>query len=163
MVLEAIERAGYRAGRADRHRARPGHHRALQPTARYALARERRTLTPEELIGFWADWVERYPIVSLEDGLAEDDWDGWRSLPRRLGDRVQLVGDDLLVTNTERLARAIEERAANSILIKLNQIGTLTETIEAVEMAQRGGLDGGRSAIAPARPRTPPSPTWWSR
>ena len=92
-----------------------------------------------ELIDFWADWAERFPIVSLEDGLAEDDWEGWTALTERLGERIQLVGDDLLVTNTERLARGIRERAANSILIKLNQIGTLTETIEAVEMAQRAG------------------------
>jgi enolase len=91
------------------------------------------------MVDFWADWVDRYPIVSLEDGLAEDDWSGWAELTSRLGDRVQLVGDDLLVTNTERLARAIRERAANSVLVKLNQIGTLTETIEAVEMAQRAG------------------------
>jgi enolase len=92
-----------------------------------------------ELIAFWADWVDRYPIISLEDGLGEDDWDGWRELTARLGDRIQVMGDDLLVTNTERLARAIEQRAANSILVKLNQIGTLTETLEAIEMAHRAG------------------------
>jgi enolase len=91
------------------------------------------------MVAFWVDWAERYPIVSLEDGLGEDDWATWVALTERLGDRVQLVGDDLLVTNTERLARAIRERAANSILVKLNQIGTLTETVEAVEMAQRAG------------------------
>jgi enolase len=137
-VLEAIQRAGYE----------PGSHVgiALDPATtelftdgRYVLAREGRTLTSEELIGFWVDWAERYPIVSLEDGLAEDDWDAWQALTERAGDRLQLVGDDLLVTNTERLARAIELKAANSILVKLNQIGTLTETIEAVEMAQRAG------------------------
>ena len=91
------------------------------------------------MVAFWADWAERYPIVSLEDGLAEDDWDGWAALTARLGDEVQLVGDDLLVTNTRRLERGIRERSANSILVKLNQIGTLTETIEAVDMAHRGG------------------------
>ena len=106
---------------------------------RYTLAREGRALSTAELIDFWADWAERFPIVSLEDGLAEDDWEGWTALTERLGERIQLVGDDLLVTNTERLARGIRERAANSILVKLNQIGTLTETIEAVEMAQRAG------------------------
>ena len=111
----------------------------LYGDGRYTLAREDRTLTGGELIDFWADWVDRYPIVSLEDGLAEDDWEGWTALTERIGDRVQLVGDDLLVTNTRRLERAIRERAANSILVKLNQIGTLTETIEAVEMAQRAG------------------------
>ena len=87
----------------------------------------------------WADWVARYPIVSIEDGLAEDDWAGWKLLTERLGSKVQLVGDDLLVTNTERIRRAIDERAANSVLIKLNQIGTLTETIDAIELARRAG------------------------
>ena len=111
----------------------------LYADGRYSLAREDRALTGAELVDFWADWAERYPIVSLEDGLAEDDWQGWAALTERLGARIQLVGDDLLVTNTERLERAIRERAANSILVKLNQIGTLTETIEAVEMAQRAG------------------------
>jgi enolase len=137
-VVTAIERAGYAPGEQIGI--------ALDPAAtelfgdgHYTLAREGRTLTGEEMIGFWADWAERYPIVSLEDGLAEDDWEGWSAITSRLGDRLQLVGDDLLVTNTERLARAIRERAANSILVKLNQIGTLTETIEAVEMAQRAG------------------------
>jgi enolase len=87
----------------------------------------------------WEDWCNRYPIISLEDGLAEDDWTGWEELTRRIGDRVQIVGDDLFVTNTERLKRGIAEGSANSILIKLNQIGTLTETVQAVEMAKRAG------------------------
>jgi enolase len=91
------------------------------------------------MVEFWADWTDRFPIVSLEDGLAEDDWATWSQLTERLGGRLQIVGDDLLVTNTERLARGITERAANSILVKLNQIGTLTETVEAIEMAQRAG------------------------
>jgi enolase len=137
-VLSAIERAGYTPGEQIAIALDPAT-TELYSDGRYSLAREQRTLTGEELIDFWADWAERYPIVSLEDGLAEDDWQGWSQLTERLGDRVQLVGDDLLVTNTERLARAIRERAANSILVKLNQIGTLTETIEAVEMAQRAG------------------------
>jgi enolase len=106
---------------------------------RYALAREGRTLDSGELVDLWAQWVDRYPIVSIEDGLAEDDWDGWRELTGRLGDRVQLVGDDLFVTNTERIQRGIDEDAANSVLIKLNQIGTLTETIDAIAMARRAG------------------------
>jgi len=139
VVLEAIERAGYAPGEQVAI--------ALDPAAseifgdgRYVLAREGdRSLTSEELVTFWSDWADRYPIVSLEDGLAEDDWEGWQLLTSRLGERIQIVGDDLLVTNTERLARGIELRAANSILIKLNQIGTLTETMEAVEMAQRAG------------------------
>jgi enolase len=91
------------------------------------------------MIDLWADWAARFPIVSIEDGLAEDDWAGWAELTRRLGDRVQLVGDDLLVTNTTRVQRAIDEAAANSVLIKLNQIGTLTETIEAIDLARRAG------------------------
>jgi enolase len=137
-VLSAIDRAGYTPGEQIAIALDPAT-TELYSDGRYTLAREGRTLTGEELIDFWADWAERYPIVSLEDGLAEDDWQGWVQLTERLGDRLQLVGDDLLVTNTERLARGIRERAANSILVKLNQIGTLTETIEAVEMAQRAG------------------------
>ena len=137
-VLSAIERAGYAPGDQIAIALDPAT-TELYSDGRYTLAREGRTLTGEELIDFWADWAERYPIVSLEDGLAEDDWQGWAQLTERLGDGLQLVGDDLLVTNTERLARGIRERAANSILVKLNQIGTLTETIEAVEMAQRAG------------------------
>jgi enolase len=137
-VLTAIERAGYAPGEQIAIALDPAS-TELYGDGRYTLAREGRTLSTAELVDFWADWAERYPIVSLEDGLAEDDWEGWTALTDRLGERIQLVGDDLLVTNTERLARGIRERAANSILIKLNQIGTLTETIEAVEMAQRAG------------------------
>jgi len=94
-------------------------------------------LTPEEMVTFWADWSEKYPILSIEDGLDEDDWEGWKSLTDKIGDNVQLVGDDLFVTNVDRLARGIENNTANSILIKVNQIGTLTETINAVQMAQK--------------------------
>src|SRR6187455_744984 len=137
-VLTAIERAGYVPGEQVAIALDPAT-TELYADGRYSLAREDRALTGAELVDFWADWAERYPIVSLEDGLAEDDWQGWAALTERLGARIQLVGDDLLVTNTERLERAIRERAANSILVKLNQIGTLTETIEAVEMAQRAG------------------------
>ena len=96
-----------------------------------------RKMTSEEMVAFWEEWVEKYPIVSIEDGLFEDDWDGWRLMTERLGDRVQIVGDDLFVTNTERLSEGIETNAANSILVKVNQIGTLTETIQAVNMAHR--------------------------
>jgi enolase len=137
-VVTAIERAGYAPGEQVAIALDPAT-TELFGDGRYTLAREGRTLTGEELIRFWADWADRYPIVSLEDGLAEDDWEAWTTLTARLGDRLQLVGDDLLVTNTERLARAIRDQAATSILVKLNQIGTLTETIEAVEMAQRAG------------------------
>ena len=137
-VLAAIERAGYRPGEEVAIALDPAT-TELFADGRYALEREERSLSPEEMIDFWADWAERYPLVSLEDGLAEDDWDAWTALTERLGNRLQLVGDDLLVTNTQRLERAIRERAANAILVKLNQIGTLTDTIEAVEMAQRAG------------------------
>jgi enolase len=137
-VLAAIERAGYAPGEQVAIALDPATSEIHKDGA-YVLAREDRSLTSAELIDLWAEWADRYPIVSLEDGLAEDDWEGWAQLTGRLGDRLQLVGDDLLVTNTERLARAIRERSANSILIKLNQVGTLTETIEAVEMAQRAG------------------------
>ena len=137
-VLTAIERAGYIPGEQVAIALDPAT-TELYADGRYVLAREGRNLTGDELIEFWADWVERYPIVSLEDGLGEDDWEGWTALTSRLGGRVQLVGDDLLVTNTDRLERAIRERCANAILVKLNQIGTLTETVEAVEMAQRAG------------------------
>jgi enolase 1/2/3 len=138
LVLEAVERAGFAPGEQIAIALDPAT-TELYSDGSYVLAREGRTLSPDELVAFWIDWADRYPIVSLEDGLAEDDWDTWRLLTERIGSRLQLVGDDLLVTNTERLARGIEERAANSILVKLNQIGTLTETIEAVEMAQHAG------------------------
>ena len=137
-VVGAIERAGYAAGEQIAIALDPAT-TELYSDGQYTLAREGRTLSGPDLIGFWVDWVDRYPIVSLEDGLAEDDWEGWAQLTERLGGRIQLVGDDLLVTNTERLERGIRERSANSILVKLNQIGTLTETIEAVEMAHRAG------------------------
>ena len=138
LVLEAIQRAGYAPGEQIAIALDPATSE-LFGEDRYTLAKEDRVLSTEQLIDFWADWVDRYPIVSLEDGLSEDDWGGWQSLTSRLGDRIQLVGDDLLVTNTERLARGIRERAANAILIKLNQIGTVTETIEAIEMASAAG------------------------
>ena len=137
-VMRAIESAGYSPGEQVAVALDPAT-TELYSAGRYVLEREGRNLTGDGLIDFWADWAERYPIISLEDGLAEDDWEGWTALTGRLGDRLQLVGDDLLVTNTQRLERAIRERCANSILVKLNQIGTLTEAIEAVEMAQRAG------------------------
>jgi enolase len=112
----------------------------LYADGRYTLASESRSLTSAELVDLWADWCDKYPIVSIEDGLAEDDWDGWKLLTERLGSKMQLVGDDLLVTNTERLERAIELGAANSILVKVNQIGTLTEARAATERAL--GLKG---------------------
>ena len=139
VILEAINAAGYSPGEQV--------YIALDPAAselyedgKYQLKREGRTLTSEQMVAFYADWVRQYPIISIEDGLAEDDWEGWATLTRTLGDRVQIVGDDLFVTSSERLKRGIEERSANSILIKLNQIGTLTETLQTIEMAQRAGF-----------------------
>ena len=138
LVLEAIEGAGYRPG-ADLVIALDPAATELWRREEYALAREGRTLSSAALIDHWADWVERYPIASIEDGLAEDDWAGWTALTERLGERVQLVADDLAVTNPERIRRAIDERAANSVLIKLNQIGTLSETLDAIALTQRAG------------------------
>ncbi|HET7702087.1 MAG TPA: phosphopyruvate hydratase [Candidatus Limnocylindrales bacterium] len=146
VILRAIEKAGYRPGEDVAIALDPattelveGADDGVGDTTRYRLATENRTLESGELIDLWADWAARFPIVSIEDGLAEDDWSGWAELTRRLGDRVQLVGDDLLVTNVDRIERAIEEEAANSVLIKLNQIGTLTETIDAIALARRAG------------------------
>ncbi|MCZ7573032.1 MAG: phosphopyruvate hydratase [Ardenticatenaceae bacterium] len=138
VIIEAIEQAGYTPGE-DLYLGLDAAATELYHDGKYSLPKENRSLTSEEMVEFYADWVSRYPIISIEDGLAEDDWSGWELLTERLGNRVQLVGDDLLVTNVARLEEAIEREAANSILIKLNQIGTLTETIAAVEMAQRAG------------------------
>ncbi|MCB0215624.1 MAG: phosphopyruvate hydratase [Chloroflexi bacterium] len=138
VVLQAIERAGYRPGE-DIVIALDPANTEIYVDGRYRLTREGRQLTSAEMVDFLADWTARYPIVSIEDGLAEDDWAAWSALTARVGDRVQLVGDDLLVTNTERLSRGIAEKAANSILIKVNQIGTLSESLDAVRMAQRAG------------------------
>ena len=138
VVLEAIQRAGYVPGEQIAIALDPAA-TELYADGAYGLVREGRSLSTDELIGFWGDWATRYPIVSIEDGLAEDDWAGWTALTSQLGHRLQVMGDDLLVTNTERLARGVAEKAANSILIKLNQIGTLTETRDAVEMARAAG------------------------
>lgn len=138
VVIEAIERAGYRPG-DDLVIALDPAATELFDDGMYHLPGEGTTLTSAEMVDFLASWVERYPIVSIEDGLAEDDWDAWSALQERVGDRVQLVGDDLFVTNVDRLTRGIQERSANAILVKLNQIGTLTETFEAIELAQRSG------------------------
>ena len=136
LIMQAIEQAGYEPGRDVAIALDPAITELYQD-GKYVLEREGRTLTSTEMVAFWEDWTSRYPIISLEDGMAEDDWEGWGMLRQRIGDRVQLVGDDFLVTNVERLARAIKGRSANSILIKLNQIGSLTETLAAIEMAKR--------------------------
>jgi enolase len=138
LVSKAIESAGYQPGEEVSIALDPATSE-LAAEGGYALARESRTLTAEALGQLWEDWCGRYPIVSIEDGMAEDDWDGWKALTARLGDRVQLVGDDLLVTNVERIERAVSEGAANAVLVKLNQIGTLTETLAAVELARKAG------------------------
>jgi len=137
-VLEGIERAGYRPGE-DAVIALDPASTELFHNGQYALAREGRILTSAEMVEHWASWVEKYPIRSIEDGLAEDDWDGWAVLMQKLGRRCQLVGDDIFVTNPERIRRGIAEASANSVLVKLNQIGTLSETLEAVETAHRAG------------------------
>ncbi|MGC8873070.1 MAG: phosphopyruvate hydratase [Chloroflexia bacterium] len=138
LILQAIERAGYRSG--------VDIVLALDPAASeffhegvYELKREGRRLDSAGMVSFYEDWVARYPIASIEDGLAEDDWEGWQLLQKRLGSRLQLVGDDLLVTHVERIRRAIQEKACNALLCKVNQIGTLTEAIEAVRLAQSAG------------------------
>jgi len=138
LILEAVEKAGYRPGEDIM--------LAMDPAAseffvdgKYHLASEDRYLTGEEMVDLYASWVDKYPIISLEDGLHEDDWDSWVKLVERLGDRIQLVGDDLLVTNVARIEKAIEMKASNSLLCKVNQIGTLTESIEAVNLVQRHG------------------------
>jgi enolase len=138
LLVEAIEKAGFTPGE-DLAIALDPASTELYADGAYNLAGEGRTLTSAEMVDFWSDLVSRYPIVSIEDGMAEEDWDGWKLLTETIGGRVQLVGDDLFVTNTERLARGIESGTANSILIKVNQIGTLTETLEAVELASRNG------------------------
>ncbi len=136
VIIAAIETAGYKPGQDIFLGMDPASTEFYQD-GKYVLAREGRTLSSSEMIDLYESWLNEYPIVSIEDGLAEDDWEGWAQFRKRLGHRLQLVGDDLFVTNTSRLKRGIQESAANSILIKLNQIGTLTETLEAIEMAKR--------------------------
>ena len=136
LLLEAISSAGYEPG-ADIALALDPATSEIRDGDAYVLASEDRRLSSDEMVDFWEDWVSRYPIVSIEDGMAEDDWDGWVALTERLGDRVQLVGDDLFVTNPEVLQRGIDAGAANSILVKPNQIGSLSETLECVRLAQR--------------------------
>jgi enolase len=142
VILAAIQKAGFKAGR-DKDVAI-----ALDPAASelfdeetktYNLRKEGRKLTGAEMVEFWAKWVKDYPIVSIEDGHAQDDWEGWKLIVEKLGDQIQIVGDDLLVTNPERVRRGIQENTCNALLVKLNQIGTVTETIEAVELCHRAG------------------------
>jgi enolase len=142
VILEAIAKAGFKAGRGEQVAI------ALDPAASelydeetktYNLRKEGKKLTGPQMVEFWTKWVTDYPIVSIEDGLAQDDWESWIMMTKQLGDKIQIVGDDLLVTNSERVRRGIQEKAANALLVKLNQIGSLTETIEAVETCHRAG------------------------
>ena len=141
LILEAIRLAGYTAGKDISIALDPASSEFYnKETGKYVFKKsDKSEKTSEEMSAFWKSWVDQYPIVSLEDGLAEDDWDGWRHLTELIGDRVQLVGDDLFVTNTSRLQQGIEQKVANSILIKVNQIGTVSETLEAIELGRRFG------------------------
>jgi enolase len=140
VILEAIHKAGYKAGEQVCIALDPAASEFYdEETKKYNLRKEGKMLTGEEMVGFWKSWVDQYPIVSIEDGLAQDDWDSWKLMVATMGDKIQIVGDDLLVTNPARVRRAIQEKAANALLVKLNQIGSLTETIEAVETCQRSG------------------------
>ena len=138
VILEAIKKAGYEPGK-DIFIAIDAASSEYYKDGKYVLEHEGKTLTASEMVDFFEDWVNKYPIISIEDGMAEEDWEGWKLLTDRLGKKVQLVGDDLFVTNTQRLEDGIYRGVANSILIKLNQIGTLTETLNAIEMANRAG------------------------
>ena len=138
VIIEAITKAGYKAGE-DMFIAIDAASSEYYKDGKYVLEHEGKTLTAAEMVDFLEDWVNKYPIISIEDGMAEEDWEGWKLITERLGKKVQLVGDDLFVTNTERLERGIDMGVGNSILIKLNQIGTLTETLNAIEMANRAG------------------------
>ncbi|HCA46346.1 MAG TPA: phosphopyruvate hydratase [Armatimonadetes bacterium] len=139
VIVEAIEAAGYTPGEQIRIALDPAS-TEFYKDGKYVLASEGRELTSDEMIDFYADLCDKYPIISIEDGLAEDDWEAWPKFVERLGDRLQIVGDDLTVTNTRRLSKAIELNAINSILIKVNQIGSLTETLDAIEMAKRARM-----------------------
>jgi enolase len=137
-IMEAIEKAGYKAG-VDVFLGMDVASTEFYKDGKYHLAGENKSFTSAEFVDLLVSWVDKYPIISIEDGCSEDDWEGWKLLSEKLGDRIQLVGDDLFVTNTERLGRGIEEGIGNSILVKVNQIGTLTETFDAIEMAKRAG------------------------
>lgn len=138
VIMQAIESSGYKAG-VDVFIALDPASSSFYQNGQYILKSEGRQLTAAEMVDLYSKWVDNYPIISIEDGLAEDDWAGWELLTGRLGGKIQLVGDDLFVTNTKRIGKGIKQKAANSVLIKLNQIGTLTETLNAIEMARRAG------------------------
>jgi enolase 1/2/3 len=139
VILEAIRAAGYTPGEQIYLGIDGAATELFEDGVTYNLKREKRRLSGKEMVDFYAEWVSKYPLLSIEDGLAEDDWKSWALMTDKLGAKIQIVGDDLFVTNTERIARGLKERSANSVLIKLNQIGTLTETLAAVRMAHRAG------------------------
>jgi enolase len=141
LILEAIQQAGFKAGAEIAIALDPASSEFFdKDKGKYVFKKSDKSVkSSEEMVRFWAEWVRQYPIVSIEDGLAEDDWEGWRHLTEQLGGKIQLVGDDLFVTNTERLKKGIEEGAGNSILIKVNQIGTASETLDAIDLARRNG------------------------
>ncbi len=140
IILEAIEKAGYEAGKDVAIALDPAASEFYDEEEKvYNLRTEGRKLNSQEMVAFWVDWVNKYPIVSIEDGLAQDDWEGWNLFTKQVGDRIQIVGDDLLVTNPNRISRAISENSCNSLLVKVNQIGSLTETMKAVSMCQNHG------------------------
>lgn len=138
LILAAIETAGYKPG-ADCHIALDPAASSFYQDGKYVLSREGKTLTGQEMVDFYVDWVSKYPIISIEDGLGEDDWENWTLLNQKIGNKVQLVGDDLYTTNVKRIQQGIDSKASNSVLIKLNQIGTLTETLSAINMARKAG------------------------
>jgi enolase len=140
LILEAIEKAGYKAGRDVAIALDPAASELYEEETRlYNLRKEGRKLTSDQMVEFWTNWINQYPIVSIEDGFAQDDWEGWKNFTALNGHRLQIVGDDLLVTNPERVARAIEEKACNALLVKVNQIGSLSETMKAVTLVQQHG------------------------
>ncbi len=140
VILEAIEKAGYKAGEQVAIALDPAASELYEEdTKLYNLRKEGKKLTGEQMVDFWKNWIRQYPIVSIEDGLAQDDWESWKLMTKEVGDKIQIVGDDLLVTNPERVRKAIKEQACNALLVKVNQIGSLTETIEAVETCHRAG------------------------
>lgn len=140
VILEAINQAGYKPGKDIFLALDPASSEFFDTSKKvYVLKSEKKELTPDKMVDYYADWVNKYPIISIEDGMAEDDWDGWEAITKKLGQKIQLVGDDIFVTNTKRLQMGIDRHIANSILIKLNQIGTVTETLDCIEMAHRAG------------------------
>ena len=162
VILEAIEKAGYKAGEQVAIALDPAASELFdEETRTYNLRKEGKKLTGEQMVDFWKNWVRQYPIVSIEDGLAQDDWESWKLLTKEIGDKVQIVGDDLLVTNTERVRRAIKEESCNALLVKLQSDWQLSQ--KPSKLLKPANVPAGVQSplTAPVRPRTPPLPTWW--